>query len=63
MNDYTGTLGSSYSIQNKVDDKTGSVDIANAYADQYSILYSSVPSEPTYLAELRLITVCNTVIL
>ena len=40
------------SIQNKVDDKTGSVDIANAFADQYSILYSSVPSEPTYLSEL-----------
>ena len=40
------------SFQNKVDDKTGSVDIANAFADQYSILYSSVPSEPTYLSEL-----------
>ena len=40
------------SIQNKVDDKTGSVDIANAFADQYSILYSSVPTEPTYLSEL-----------
>ena len=40
------------SIQNKVDDTTGSVDIANAFADQYRILYSSVPSEPTYLSEL-----------
>ena len=40
------------SIQNKVDDKTVSVDIANAFADQYSILYSSVHSEPTYLSEL-----------
>ena len=39
-------------IQIKVDDKTGSVDIANAFADQYSMLYSSVPSEPTYLSEL-----------
>ena len=40
------------SIQNEVNDKTGSVDIANTFADQYSILYSSVPSEPTYLSEL-----------
>ena len=43
-----------FTIQNKVDDKTGSVDIANAFADQYSILYSSVPSEPTYLSELQM---------
>ena len=42
------------SIQNKVDDKTGIVDIANAFADQYSIVYSSVPSEPTYLSELQM---------
>ena len=40
------------SLQNRVDDKTGSVDIANAFADQYSMLYSSVPSEPTCLSEL-----------
>ena len=40
------------SIKNRVDDKTGSVDIANEFADQYSILYSSVPSEPTCLSEL-----------
>ena len=40
------------SIQNKVDDKTGSVAIANAFADQYSISYSSVPSEHTYLSDL-----------
>ena len=39
-------------IQNMVDDKTGSVDIANAFADLYSMLYSSVPSEPTCLSEL-----------
>ena len=32
--------------------KIGSVDIANAFADQYSMLYSSVHSEPTYLSEL-----------
>ena len=37
------------SIQNKVDDKTGSVDIANAFADPYNMLYSSVSSEPTCL--------------
>ena len=42
------------SIQNKVDDKTGSVDIVNVFAVQYSILYSSVPSEPTYLSELQM---------
>ena len=41
-----------FTIQNRVDDKTGSVDIANAFADQYSMLYSSVPSEPTCLSEL-----------
>ena len=29
-----------------------SVDIANAFADQYSMLYSSVLSEPTCLSEL-----------
>ena len=40
------------SIQNRVDDKTGSVDIANAFANQYSMLYSSVPCEPTCLSEL-----------
>ena len=40
------------SIQTRVDDKTGSVDIANAFADQYSMLYSSVPSELTCLSEL-----------
>ena len=40
------------SIQNMFDDKTGSVDIANAFADQNSMLYSSVPSEPTCLSEL-----------
>ena len=59
------------SIQNKVDDKTDSVDIANAFADQYRILYSSVPSESTYLSELQMraifvyiiITVCNIIIL
>ena len=42
------------SIQNNVDNETGSVEIANAFADQYSILYSSVPSEPTYLSELQM---------
>ena len=50
------------SIQNRANDKTGSVDIANVFADQYSILYSSVPSEPTSLSELlmRIKTyVCN----
>ena len=41
-----------FSIQNRVDDKTGSVNIANAFADQYSMFYSSVPSEPTCLSEL-----------
>ena len=41
-----------FTIQNRVDDKTGNVDIANAFADQYSMLYSSVPSEPTCLSEL-----------
>ena len=41
-----------FTIQNRVYDKTGSVDIANAFADQYSMLYSSVPSEPTCLSEL-----------
>ena len=41
-----------FSIQNRVDEKTGSRDIANAFADQYSMLYSSVPSEPTCLSEL-----------
>ena len=41
-----------FTIQNRVGDKTGSVDIANAFADQYSMLYSSVPSEPTCLSEL-----------
>ena len=40
------------SIQNRVYDKTGSVDNANAFADQYSMLYSSVPSEPTRLSKL-----------
>ena len=39
-------------IQNRVDDKTGSVDIVNAFSDQYSILYASVPSEPTCISEL-----------
>ena len=39
-------------IQNKVDDKPGSVYIANAFEDQYSMLYSSVPIEPTCLSEL-----------
>ena len=39
-------------IQNRVDDKSGSVDIANAFVDQYSMLYSSVPSEPTCLSVL-----------
>ena len=49
-----------FTIQNRVDDKTGSVDIANAFADQYSMLYSSVPSEPTCLSELlmRIDTSC-----
>ena len=41
-----------FTIQNRVDDKTGTVDIANAFSDQYSMLYSSVPSEPTCLSEL-----------
>ena len=40
------------SIQNRVDDKTGDVDIANAFADLYIILYSSVPNEHTCLSEL-----------
>ena len=40
------------SNQNRLDDKTGSVDIANAFADQYSMLYLSVPGEPTCLSEL-----------
>ena len=39
-------------IQNRVDDKTSSVDIANVFADQYSMLNSSVPSAPTCLSEL-----------
>ena len=39
-------------IQNRVEDKTGSIDIANAFAVQYSMLYSSVHSEPTCLSEL-----------
>ena len=34
--------------------KTDSADIANAFADQYSILYSSMLSEPTYLSELQM---------
>ena len=40
------------SIQNRVDDKTGDVDIANTFADLYIILYSSVPNEHTCLSEL-----------
>ena len=40
------------SIQNRVDDKTGSVGIANEFVYQYSILYSSVPSEPTCLSDV-----------
>ena len=41
-----------FTIHNKVDDKTGNVDIANAFTDQYSMLYSRVHSEPTCLTEL-----------
>ena len=51
-----------FTIQYKVDDKTGSVDIANAFPDQYSKLYSSVPSEPsepTCLSELLMRNVCQ----
>ena len=41
------------SIKNRVDNKTGSVDIANVFADHlYSMLYSSVLSESIYLSEL-----------
>ena len=39
-------------IQNSVDDKTGSGDIANAFSDQYSIIYSCVPSEPNCFSAL-----------
>ena len=40
-------LANTVLIRNRVDDKTGSVDNTNGFADQYSILYLRVPSEPT----------------